>query len=117
MLPPGVGDGGTGTVVAKGGDINGDGFGDVLVSAADLGNYQLIAYYGSPGGLSIPNRFGIFRPTGGFGQAIGAAGDVNGDGYGDIVVGAPQFTPPGIPFPRISGRHGVFGIFLCDQHN
>ena len=99
MLPPGVGDGGTGTVVAKGGDINGDGFGDVLVSAADLGNFHLIVYYGSPGGLSIPNRFGIFRPAGGFGQAIGAAGDVNGDGYGDVVVGAPQFTQPGMQFP------------------
>jgi hypothetical protein len=81
---------------APAGDVNGDGFGDIIVSAPLYdGPYQdggrAWVYFGSPSGLS---------PTAGwtasgdqafckFGSAVASAGDVNRDGYDDVLVSAP----------------------------
>lgn len=86
----------TGFAVAMLGDVNGDGLGDVAVGVTDGGG---------PGGVYIV--FGSAAPTtvdlaalgsagfmisggDGFGQSVGAAGDVNDDGLQDIVVGDPD---------------------------
>jgi FG-GAP repeat len=87
-----------GISVAGAGDVNGDGFGD-LVIGADLYGFQqadgggAFAYYGSPAGLPIsPDWIGEGHQTDArFGHAVAGAGDVNGDGYGDVVVGAYRF--------------------------
>lgn len=68
-------------------DFNGDGFSDVAVaSARQPGSVQL--FFGGTTGLtmSIP----IPTPVGetGFGFTISTAGDVDGDGFGDIVIGS-----------------------------
>ena len=75
-----------GVEVAGLGDVNGDGFGDVAV-ASDLvngGGGQVKVFCGLSGAT-------IFTVTGAPGDLIGpvaAAGDVNGDGVGDLIVGA-----------------------------
>ena len=86
-----------GTSVAGGGDINGDGYDDLLIGAYgdDDGNSQAGAVYvvfGAVSGeldLSQADIKLIGEDAGDFsGQAVASAGDVNGDGLDDILVGA-----------------------------
>jgi FG-GAP repeat len=84
--------------VAKAGDVNGDGYGDVIVGAPfyDRGQNDEGAasvYLGSANGLStIPNWTAESGEGGArLGWSVGTAGDVNGDGYDDVVVGAPNY--------------------------
>ncbi|MFO0562113.1 MAG: FG-GAP-like repeat-containing protein [Polyangiales bacterium] len=86
--------------VASVGDVNGDGFGDVALGAAEGRDLMLVAtgavtiVFGSATGLRDPQQ--VFGASDGdwFGAAVSAAGDVNGDGYGDVVVGAPHASAP-----------------------
>lgn len=89
-----------GNVVASAGDVNGDGYGDVLVGAPGYPNYawrgKLYLYLGSPSGLSAAPAW---AKTGEnvddrFGYGASSAGDVNGDGYSDVLVGAYMFGEP-----------------------
>lgn len=76
-----------GTHVAAVGDVDGDGYGDVLVGAPGIRRAYL--YRGSPSGVtSAPVAF-VGAADSGFGEAVASAGDFNGDGYGDIAVGSP----------------------------
>ena len=83
--------------VAGAGDVDGDGFADVLVGAPEheAGGTPLGAVFlfrGRPGGLSpTPSWHEVGAvPRGRFGFAVAGAGDVNGDGYADVIVGAPN---------------------------
>lgn len=90
-----------GMSVANAGDINGDGYGDVIIGAAtftDGANSQegrAFTYYGSATGLS-PNPADILDdadlPIANFGYSVSGAGDVNGDGYSDVIVGAASYN-------------------------
>lgn len=70
------------------GDVNGDGFNDIVIN----GGLQASLYYGgSPmdgiADLTLPgDPFGFDRPR------VSFAGDVNGDGYDDVLVGSDMFT-------------------------
>lgn len=85
--------------VCAAGDVNADGYSDVLA-----------------GGLSVPGvagtgKFRVFSGVdgtvlyeiqgqatdAGFGMAIGTAGDINGDGNTDFIVGAPSASVASIP--------------------
>ena len=88
----GVGNGGFGYAVAAAGDVNGDGYADVVVSSPLYGAQpgRIYIYYGSPSGLSSDD---VWLGEGGydgdhFGISVAGAGDVNGDGYADVIAGA-----------------------------
>jgi len=82
-----------GSALASAGDVNGDGYADILVGAAYYNNAQGQAYLypGSTGGLSTePTWTAVgLGSSDEFGSALASAGDVNGDGYADVLVGAP----------------------------
>jgi hypothetical protein len=83
--------------VACAGDVNGDGFSDVIVGAerfdhgtdADAG--AAFVYFGGPTGLQSAPDWSFFGEMGGalFGNTVASAGDLNADGYSEIVVTAP----------------------------
>ena len=87
-----------GRSVAGAGDVNGDGYDDVLIGSsgydlsapetADVGRVYL--YFGSASGLDLSPSW-LFTGTQA-GQAVGASavgiGDINGDGYDDIAIGS-----------------------------
>jgi hypothetical protein len=87
-----------GTSIAAAGDLNGDGYGDVVLGAPGLSNGQsgegrAYVYFGSASGLAATAAWTAEGDQSGasFGRTVQGAGDVNGDGYDDLVIGAPGF--------------------------
>ncbi len=87
-----------GYAVNGAGDINGDGFSDIVVSAVLYTKTQteegmVSIYYGSKNGLvyDSPQTFFGEQLGAGLGSSVSSAGDVNGDGFGDVVIGAYQY--------------------------
>lgn len=80
-----------GYAVAPAGDVDGDGFDDVLVSA--FGQGAVHVYAGSASGLSTtPSTILRGQPGTSFGVSVSSAGDVDGDGFDDVLVGASGFS-------------------------
>jgi hypothetical protein len=87
-----------GEKVSSAGDVNGDGFSDVLIGAKNFANGEssegiALLYYGSAGGLSTQAGWSKEgdQSTAYFGASVAAAGDVDGDAYDDVLVGASHF--------------------------
>ena len=95
--------------VASAGDFNGDGFDDVIVGAhLDDNNGQndagsaFIFFGGQTGTIDNPdaNADVVLHGNGAgdhFGLSVASAGDFNGDGLGDVIVGARNDDNNGIP--------------------
>ena len=104
LLGVAAGDGAGGSV-AGAGDVDGDGLDDLLIGApglagagVDAGGAYLI-YGGGSGTLGIAGADALFTAEAAgdrAGFSISRAGDVNGDGLGDVVIGAPYSTTIGI---------------------
>ncbi|MFZ5471761.1 MAG: VCBS repeat-containing protein [Myxococcota bacterium] len=101
-----------GVALAGAGDVNGDGFDDVVVGASNasaLDEGRVYLYLGSAAGLSTTPAWMVDptnQATSGFGYALSSAGDVNGDGFGDVVIGANQWDE------GTSGDHGRAYLYL-----
>jgi hypothetical protein len=85
-----------GRSVASAGDVNNDGYGDLIVGAEnnDAGGTDAGRTYVYFGGATVNNTVDVTL-TGTaageyFGGSVASAGDVNGDGYADIIVGAQE---------------------------
>ncbi len=84
---------GFGAAASSAGDVDGDGYADVIIGAPETDHHVGAAYIfrGGPTGLTaLPTvtLAGVDGPGAGFGQAVASAGDVNGDGFADVLIGA-----------------------------
>ena len=102
-----------GLVVAGVGDVNGDGYSDVLVGAHNFTNGQNVegrvyVYHGSPTGLGASPAWTAESNQVGseFGRTLSAAGDVNGDGYADVAIGAFFYANGQVSEGRVFVYHG-----------
>jgi hypothetical protein len=99
---------------ATAGDVNGDGYSDVIVGAhlydnGETNEGKVWLYQGSPAGLGAP----VWTNEGGqagavFGISAATAGDLNGDGFSDVIVGAADYDQ------SLNGEGGVW-IWLGNQ--
>ena len=123
VISGGAADENAGLSVSGAGDLNGDGFADLVIGApvaSPNGTWSGASYvvYGKtdtdPVDLSTIATDG---DTGGFviggltagdfvGQSVSGAGDVNGDGYDDLIVGAYQADPNE---PNAGATYVVYG--------
>ncbi len=96
----GEGKGGSnfGESIASAGDVNGDGFFDIIVGASRYSNGEenegaAFVYFGSPNGPSQTPSWTIEgnQANAFFGVSVSTAGDVNKDGYADVIIGANYF--------------------------
>lgn len=82
-----------------GGDVNGDGYDDVIVGApsyehAFIGEGAVFIYFGSPEGLSTEPDWVQYgeHDSSGYGRCVSIKGDVNNDGYADVLIGSHEYT-------------------------
>lgn len=85
--------------VADAGDVNADGFDDIIVGAreGDLwnpGNGAAYVYSGLNG--AVLHQWDGYTVADEFGYSVSSAGDVNGDGFADLIVGSPHDSHVGV---------------------
>jgi hypothetical protein len=127
-----------GASVAPAGDVNGDGVADLITGATHSDETQLNAgssyvVFGKPD----PGNFDLAQVNGanGFaihgakrldysGRSVSGIGDINGDGFGDVIVGARDADAPGntsgesyVVFGKASGFAAALTVSALDGSN
>ncbi len=101
-----------GHAVTGTGDINADGYDDILVTASGYGSFlgRIYLFLGSATGLAATPQWTLTGPSSGasLGSSIDEAGDVNGDGLADFIVGTPGYRDASIA----GSNHGRAQLFL-----
>jgi hypothetical protein len=120
-----------GRAVSGAGDVNGDGFGDIAVAAIGVGarTGAVYVHVGGAGGAATTAATILLGPGGAnryFGHSIAGAGDVDRDGYADLIVGTEELMThgghayfyrgsavglPPAPSVTLSGADTVHGLF------
>ena len=121
-----------GSAVSSAGDFNGDGIDDLLISAPNAGSNNGY-YYGSNGEGEVYILFGssdnfdadidltALDNDDGFiisgidrfdnlGRSVSSAGDVNGDGFDDLIIGAPYADSTDASFSNEGEAYILFGF-------
>ncbi len=96
---------GYGQSIIGAGDVNGDGFSDLLVGAP--GSAQVSEYLGSATGIATVSSSMVTGGTG-FGAALSPGGDLNADGFGDVIVGDPGSNTARVYTGSIAGLTSTF---------
>jgi hypothetical protein len=105
--------------VASAGDMNGDDLGDFVigVSKSDLGGTDSGAVYlflgreePAYGAVSLNDADGVFIGSAGelAGSGLAGLGDINGDGYSDLGIGAPMADNGGST--NVGRTYVLFGL-------
>ncbi|WP_295627950.1 hypothetical protein [uncultured Nitrosomonas sp.] len=125
--------------VSRAGDVNGDGFGDVIIGGVFgvASNYISSNYvvFGKASGFDATMNLSGLDGTNGFrldgeaifdssGSSVAGAGDVNGDGFDDVIIGAFRADPNGnesgssyVIFGKASGFDATMNLSGLDGIN
>jgi hypothetical protein len=115
--------------IASNGDINGDGFNDLVVSASQWeldqnnGSGKVFLFYGSSTGFAnLPEQIITNNDISGepsnphFGYSISILGDINADGYDDLAIGDPKYFYGTSETGRVILIYGSENGLILDNH-
>ncbi|MFV2058356.1 MAG: tandem-95 repeat protein, partial [Thiohalomonadales bacterium] len=108
--------------IASAGDVNGDGFGDVIIGLQAYSNPEtlegrILLFEGTSTGLTATPTWGRESNvvSGQIGFSVAGGGDFNGDGYSDIIAGAPGVNTVGTAYAFYGAGDSDLAIVVTDS--